>query len=116
MADVVTDRADRVVAELQQTSADVRGCALVEGDRVLAATTVGDVARWGPIAARLWRDADAGAGGPASQVHVGTEAGELFAVRDGDRSVLVVTERFALASLVFCDIRAALRELGGGRR
>ena len=115
VADVVTDRADRVVAELHQSSADLRGCALVEGERVVAASTPGDPAAWGELAERLWSAADAGAGGPASQIHVGTEGGELFAVRDGELSVLVVSERFALGSLVFCDMRAALRELSRDR-
>jgi hypothetical protein len=114
VADVVTERAERVVAELIETSADLRGCAVVEGGRVLAASTPGDPGRWGEVAARIWSTADAGAGGSASQLHVGTERGELFAARDRERSVVAVSERFALASLVFCDLRAALRQLGAG--
>src|SRR4029078_12705023 len=104
-------RASGVVPMHHASVVVLRGGALVASERVVAASTPGDPAAWGELAERLWSAADAGAGGPASQIHVGTEGGELFAVRDGELSVLVVSERFALGSLVFCDMRAALREL-----
>ena len=44
----------------------------------------------------------------ATHAHVATEEGEAFAVRSGDLAMVAVTERFALASLVFADMRAAL--------
>ena len=58
--------------------------------------------------------ADKAAGGRATHAHVATEEGEVFAVAraasDGRRDV-----RFTLASLVFADMRAALRRAGAFR-
>ena len=44
-------------------------------------------------------------------MHVGTEDGEVFAVRLGDYAAIAVAERFALTSLVLSDMRAVLRDL-----
>ena len=56
---------------------------------------------------------------PVEQVHVATEQGEVFALRDAGLAAVAVTERFALASLMFFDMRSVLRDLaagGDGRR
>ena len=55
--------------------------------------------------------ADAAAGEAVTHAHVGTEDGEAFAVRDGGYAVVAAAERFTLASLLFFDIRAVLRDL-----
>ena len=91
-------------------SADLRGCALLGPDgQVLAAT--GDRDRWGAAAADLLAAADEAGDEPASHVHVATEDGEAFAVRDGGLAMVAVTERFTLASLMIFDMRAVLRNL-----
>ena len=91
-------------------SADLRGCALIgPGGQVLAAT--GEEDRWGSAAAELLAAADAAGDEPASHVHVATEDGEAFAVRQGELAMVAVTERFTLASLMIFDMRAVLRDL-----
>lgn len=103
--------AERAVAKLVELSADLRACALVGADGAVLASS--DRAPWGEHAAELWAAADAARSdaGPATQVQVGTDGGELFATRSGGVTAIAVTDRFALASLMLCDLRAALREL-----
>jgi hypothetical protein len=91
-------------------SADLRGCALLSpGGDVLAAT--GDAERWGAAAAELLAAADEAGNEPAGHVHVATEDGEAFAVREDGYAIVAVTERFTLASLMIFDMRAVLRDL-----
>jgi predicted regulator of Ras-like GTPase activity (Roadblock/LC7/MglB family) len=107
---VPAEAAEAAVGRLREMSADLRGCALVgPGGEVLAAT--GDVDRWGTPGAELLAAADAAGDEPASQVHVTTEDGEVFAVRHDDLAMVAVTERFTLASLMLFDMRAVLRDL-----
>jgi hypothetical protein len=108
--------ADRELAaysldHLMELSPEMRGGAILEGREVLAAT--GDEAEWGDSAAALLAAADAD-GGSAEQVHVATEAGEVFALREGNLTAVAVTERFVLASLMAFDMRATLRDLAAG--
>ena len=94
-----------------ELSPEMRGGAILAAGEVLAAT--GDEAEWGEASAPLLAAADAG-GEPAEQVHVATEAGEVFALRDGDLAAVAVTERFVLASLMAFDMRAIIRDLAAG--
>jgi predicted regulator of Ras-like GTPase activity (Roadblock/LC7/MglB family) len=109
------DDAEAAVARLREMSADVRGCAVLgRGGELLAAS--GDRDRWGDAAAAVLEAADAAGDGPASQLHVATEEGEVFAVREGGLAIVAVSERFALASLMLSDMRRVVRDLarGGG--
>jgi hypothetical protein len=91
-------------------SSDLRGCAVLGPDgRALAAT--GDPEEWAEAGAGLLAAADAADSEPAGQVHVATEEGEAFAVRQGDLAMVAVAERFTLASLMLFDLRAILRDL-----
>lgn len=109
--DPVPQRARAALARFERLSADVRGAAIVApGGSVIAAS--GDEGRWRAAAGDLLRAADA-AVGSASQVHVATEEGEVYAVRLRGLGMVAVSERFALASLVLSDMRAALREVAG---
>jgi hypothetical protein len=63
----------------------------------------------------LLGEADLAGEGPADSLHVATEDGEVFAVRHGDLTMVAVSERFALASLMLFDIRTVLRDLAAGR-
>ena len=103
--------AERAVAKLVELSADLRGCALVDADGAVLASS--GQAPWGERTTELWAAADATRGGaaPVTQVQVGGEGGEVFATRSGGVTAIAVTDRFALASLMFCDLRAVLREL-----
>jgi hypothetical protein len=107
---VPAEAAEAAVARLREMSADMRGCALLDdGGEVLAAT--GDPELWSAPAAELLAAADAAGDEPAAQVHVGTEDGEAFALRHEGLAMVVVAERFALASLMLFDMRAILRDL-----
>jgi hypothetical protein len=102
--------AELAVARLREMSTDLRGAAVLDSDgRPLAAS--GNVERWGDAGRALLAAADAAAGEPAAQAHVGTEDGEAFAVRQDGVAMVAVADRFTLASLMVCDMRAVLRDL-----
>jgi hypothetical protein len=92
-----------------ELSPEMRGGAILSGVEVLAASGGDD--GWGEAAAALL-----GAAGDesAEQVHVATEAGEVFALRESGLTAVAVTERFVLASLMAFDMRATLRDLASG--
>jgi predicted regulator of Ras-like GTPase activity (Roadblock/LC7/MglB family) len=105
-----SDSAEAALAFLSEMSPDLRGAAiLAEDGTVLAAA--GEPGRWREDAATLFAIADAAEGEAVEQVHVATEQGEVFALRHQGLAAIAVTERFALASLMFFDMRSTLREL-----
>ncbi|HEX5929246.1 MAG TPA: hypothetical protein VFY48_07625 [Solirubrobacterales bacterium] len=106
------DAAEAALAFLSEMSPDLRGAAILDSEgSVLAAA--GDRGRWQEDAAALFAVADRAGEEPAEQVHVATEQGEVFALRHAGFAAVAVTERFALASLMFFDMRSTLRELAG---
>jgi predicted regulator of Ras-like GTPase activity (Roadblock/LC7/MglB family) len=111
--EVSTEAAAGALAYLTEMSPDLRGAAILgrEGD-VLAGS--GDPDRWREDAAALFEVADRAGGEPVEQVHIGTEQGEVFALRHAGLAAVAVTERFALASLTFFDMRSILRDLVRG--
>jgi predicted regulator of Ras-like GTPase activity (Roadblock/LC7/MglB family) len=100
------------LARLEAMSGDVRG-AVILGPEGAALAASGDSERWTEAARAMLAAADAAAGEPVSHAHVGTEDGEAFAVRQGGFALVAAAERFTLASLVFADMRAVLREVAG---
>jgi predicted regulator of Ras-like GTPase activity (Roadblock/LC7/MglB family) len=106
------DAAAGALAYLTEMSIDLRGAAILAGDgEVLAAS--GAFGQWEEDAAALFAAADRAGEEPVEQVHIGTEQGEVFALRHAGLAAVAVTERFALASLTFFDLRALLRDLAG---
>lgn len=104
------DSAEAALAYLTEMSPDLRGAAILGADgSVLAA--VADSGRWREDAATLFDIADSAGGEPVEQIHIATEQGEVFALRHEGLAAIVVTERFALASLMFFDMRSTLRDL-----
>lgn len=101
--------AELAVARFRSLSDEIRGCAILGPDGVLAAT--GHAERWAGPATELLDAADRAAGGSAAHAHVATEDGEAYAVRLAGFAMVAVTERFTLASLVLADMRATLRDL-----
>ena len=93
-----------------EMSPDLRGAAILDADGAVLAAT-GEPERWGEDAAALLAVADRAGGEPVEQVHVATEQGEVFALRHAGLAAVAVTERFALASLMFFDMRSILRDL-----
>ncbi|HWW68255.1 MAG TPA: hypothetical protein VNY83_09770 [Solirubrobacterales bacterium] len=111
------DAAEQALAYLAEMSPDLRGAAILDSaGAVLAAA--GHPDRWREDAAALLDVADRAGGEPVEQVHVATEQGEVFVVRSAGLAAVAVTERFALASLMFFDMRSVLRDLAAtaGRR
>jgi len=116
MADAATtevapgDAAEAALAFLGEMSPDLRAAAILDsGGTVLAAS--GDHGRWGEEVAALLAVADAAGDEAAEQVHVATEQGEVFALRHAGLAAVVVSDRFALTSLMFFDMRSTLRDL-----
>jgi len=101
------------LAYLTEMSPDLRGGAILGADGAVLAAS-GDADRWREDVATLFAVADRASEQPVEQVHVGTEQGEVFAIRQEGMAAAVVTDRFALASLLFFDMRSILRELAAG--
>jgi hypothetical protein len=97
------------LARFQEMSADLRGAAILAADGSALAAT-GDVDLWGTVARELLTAADAAGPERAARVHVATEDGEAFAVREAGLAIVAVADRFALASLMLFDMRAVLRD------
>jgi predicted regulator of Ras-like GTPase activity (Roadblock/LC7/MglB family) len=108
------DSAEAALAFLAEMSTDLRGAAILDsGGAVLAASA--EPERWREDAANLFAVADSAGEGSVEQVHVATEQGEVFALRHEGLAAVAVTERFALASLMFFDMRSTLRSLARGK-
>jgi len=119
MADAATtevapgDGAEAALAFLGEMSPDLRGAAILDSDGAVLAAS-GEPERWREDAGALFAVADRAGGEPAEQVHVATEQGEVFALRHAGLAAVAVSERFALASLMFFDMRSVLRDLATG--
>jgi predicted regulator of Ras-like GTPase activity (Roadblock/LC7/MglB family) len=98
---------------LTEMSPDLRGGAIMTADGTVLASS-SEAADWATEAVALLKLADATGEEPVEQIHVATQAGEVFALRAHGFAAVVVTERFALSSLTFFDMRSALRELAKG--
>jgi predicted regulator of Ras-like GTPase activity (Roadblock/LC7/MglB family) len=110
---VSADAAASALAYLTEMSPDLRGGAILDSDgSVLAASDRPE--RWREDVATLLEVADGAGGEPVEQAHIATEQGEVFAVRHAGLTAIAVTDRFALASLLFFDMRAVLRDLSEG--
>ncbi len=101
---------DRAADFIEGLSTDVRTCVLLDAGGRLVGVDGGHEAE-GESLADLARQLLERAGTP--QVEVSTGAGIVYALRQGDWTLAVVTGRFALSSLVFFDMRQALAALNG---
>jgi hypothetical protein len=104
------EAAEILLERLAELSTDLRAAAMFGPSGEQLAATDGEI-DWGERAAALWTAADESAAAAAEAIHIGSEAGEVFAVRGESASIVATSERFALASLMFCDLRAVLRDL-----
>jgi predicted regulator of Ras-like GTPase activity (Roadblock/LC7/MglB family) len=108
------ESAEGALAYLREMSPDLRDAAILGPDGAVLAAG-GAPGRWEEDVATLFEVADRAGGEPVEQVHIGTEQGEVFALRHAGLTAIAVTERFALASLTFFDMRSLLRDLAAGR-
>jgi hypothetical protein len=111
--DVRVADAELAVARMGEMSPDLRGCAVLDSSGAALAAS-GGPGEWGAKGAAFLVAADAADGVPAWQVHVATEDGEAFAVREGGLAMVAVSNRFTLASLMLFDMRTVLRDLASG--
>jgi hypothetical protein len=105
------DSAEAALEFLAEMSPDLRGAAILGPEGEVLAATGEEPERWGEDAAALFAAADGAEGVPVEQVHIATEQGEVFAIRNAGLAAVSVTDRFALASLMLFDLRSALRRL-----
>ena len=111
--EISPEAASQALDFLTEMSPDLRGGAIVAADGAVLAAA-GEPARWGAAVSGLLEAADAASSRPVEHLHVGTEDGEVFALRHRGLVAAVVTERFVLASLMAFDLRSALRDLVAG--
>ena len=94
----------RALEYLRELSADIRAAAVLDASgRVLA----GGEAMGEPARELL------AAAGDATDVHVTTEDGAVFAARDDHHAIVLACGRFALPSLARYDLRMVLADLSG---
>ena len=98
---------------LGEMSPDLRGAAILGSEGEVLAVSEGEPECWREDAAVLFAAADGAEEAPVEQVHIATEQGEVFAIRNAGLAAVAVTDRFALASLMLFDMRSMLRELAG---
>src|SRR5690348_1549880 len=105
------EAAEAALEFLTEMSPDLRGAAILGPDGEVLAGTGKEPERWAEDAAALFEVADGAEDVPVEQVHIATEQGEVFAVRNAGLAAVTVTDRFALASLMLFDMRSTLRQL-----
>jgi hypothetical protein len=105
------EAAEAALEFLTEMSPDLRGAAIFGPESEVLAATGEEAGRWKEDAAALFAVADEAEGVPVEQVHIATEQGEVFAVRNAGLAAVTVTDRFALASLMLFDMRSTLRQL-----
>jgi hypothetical protein len=108
---------DLALDYLAELSTDIRAGVLLDSGGSLVASWQGDDERGERVrelVTGLLERADAAAGTrePPVQVEVTTAGGGVFCVRDPSWTIAVVTGRYALASLMFYDLRKVLEDLG----
>jgi predicted regulator of Ras-like GTPase activity (Roadblock/LC7/MglB family) len=108
------ESAEAALAFLAEMSPDLRGAAVIGPEGEVLSASGEETERWGEDAAALLTAADAAEGAPVEQVHIATEQGEVFAIRNAGLTAIAVTDRFALASLLLFDMRSMLRQLSRG--
>jgi len=110
---ITGDSAATALSYLSEMSPDFRGGAILDTTGAVLAAS-GPAERWREDVATLLDVADGAEAEPVEQIHIATEQGEVFAVRQKGLVAVAVTDRFALASLLFFDMRAILRDLAAG--
>jgi predicted regulator of Ras-like GTPase activity (Roadblock/LC7/MglB family) len=112
-ATISGESAAAALAYLTEMSPDLRGGAILSADGAVLSAS-GHPGRWREDVAELLAVADRAGDESVEQVHIATEQGEVFALRHAGLTAVAVTERLALASLLFFDMRSVLRDLAAG--
>jgi hypothetical protein len=100
---------------LLELSSDIRLALLWDREGgLLASAPVGSGERLAELAAELVRETEVGFPGgdePDLELDAGCAGGAVFLIRNGDMTMLSVTERAVLPGLIFYDMHAVLRDL-----
>jgi hypothetical protein len=98
---------------LDELSTDIRAAVLLdEAGAAVAHKGAAPAKRLGALALELFARAERAAGEPVPQLEVSTGAAAVYGVREGGWTLVVVTGRFALSSVMFYDLRSVLSDLG----
>jgi hypothetical protein len=100
---------------LDELSTDIRAAVLLDEAGAAAAhkgAAEESAARLRELAVELFDRAERAAGEPVPQLEVSLPDGAVYGVRDGRWTLVVVTGRFALSSVMFYDLRNVLSDLG----
>jgi hypothetical protein len=104
---------------LGELSTDIRAAAVLDGGGSVAARSGfdhGDPDDVGSLVRELFDHAAQAAGDGVTapdQVEVSLPDGVVYALRERDWTLAVVSGRFALSSLMFFDLRMVIRDLAG---
>jgi hypothetical protein len=100
---------------LDELSTDIKASVVMAADgRTAAASHPGESGdRLRELTRELFEGADSTDDRKVTQVEVSTGDGAVYAVRDQQWTIAVVTGRFALSSLMFYDLRSVLADLEG---
>lgn len=108
------DRSGRGLSYLLELEPEVRAAAILDPDGSVVESTTPSAGSFGPAAAELVVSVDGAGGKPFDNCHIASAEAEVFIVREGDLTMVAVTERFVLASLMAFDMRMTLRDLAKG--
>ncbi len=109
---------DVALRHLGELSTDVRAAVLLDAHGELAAAEPedGELANdLRELLLELLESADAADGEAVAEVEVTGPTGAVFVVRARDFTLAVMTNRFALSSLIRYDLRRVLADLDRGR-
>ena len=119
---VGSDRAERGLSRLIELEPEIRAAAILD-DVGNVVGCLGPADRpggrdwdrhgFGPAAVELVVAIDEAGGKPFDSCHIASSDAEIFVVREGSLSLVALSERFVLASLMAFDMRMTLRDLDG---
>lgn len=108
------DRSGGGLPYLAELEPEVRAAAILDAEGNVVESAGSTTAGFGAAAAVLVESVDGAGGKPFDNCHIASAEAEIFIVREGDLTLVAVTERFVLASLMAFDMRMTLRDLKGG--
>ena len=106
--------AGKGLSYLLELEPEIRAAAVVGGDGSVLECTDPGRSGFGTAAVELVEVVEGAGGKPFDSCHIASPDAEVFVVREGELSLVAVTERFVLASLMAFDMRMTLRDLSGG--
>ena len=101
--------ADQALADLMEISSQIEQAVVVAADGSVLGSTFDGGDRLADVAARIVREAESARGRPPQQLEVATDAGSVFVLRDGERTIVATTAPAPTVGLVFYDLKSCLK-------